>query len=235
LTGIACLLLFVGGPVNSAPAQQKVLKLTQIHNFMGGFEIFIADDAIRMQSTSHLGFTLVSRAPEWKITVFRKDDKTFYCESLQELENTGLVSDFLFTRKERMVDPDHFRLSTMKVGNFNIDRLTSTESTIKALKLRPYGPPQIERILYSVYKYPTNGGIPIAFTSAHFSSDYISGIPNKGRTEKFLDTTKIVTVMVSPSTFLPPAGLKKARSLREVVVGNSGRTETEDARVFWER
>ncbi len=235
LAAIACLLLLVVLPVQSAPAQHRALKLTQIHNFLGGFEILIAESAIRMQSTSHLGFTLVAKAPDWKITVFRKDDKTFYSESLRELENTGLVSDFLFTRQERMVDPNHFRLSTMKFGNFDVDRLTSIESTIKALKLKPYGPPQIERIIYAVYKYPTNGGIPITFSSAHFGSDYISGISNKGRTEKFLDTTKISNVMVAPSMFLPPAGLKKAGSLREVVSGNSGRTETQDARVFWDR
>lgn len=234
LAAFATLFLLACQASFAAPSEVQALKLTQVHNFMGGFNVLVAKDAIRMQSTGQLGFVLVAKAPDWKITVFRTDDKTFYSESLAQLEDTGLFSSFLFTLKERHVNTADFRQSIMKIGNFNVKRLTSNIYTLKFMDLPPKTAPQVERIFYSVYKFPTNGAIPIGYAGIHANSDFLTGARNKGRFEVFLDTSQIEKVMVSPAMFQPPANLKKAASLREVVSGNKSRESTKGANVLWE-
>jgi hypothetical protein len=218
----------------ATPRQEKAIKLTQMHNFMGGFNVLIARDGIRMQNTGQLGFILIARAPDWKVIVYRDDDKTYYSESLKELEDTGLFSSLLFTLKERKIDSRIFRKTMMKIGTFNVERHTSALCTLKFLPLAPYGAPQVERILYAVYKFPTNGEIPIGYSNIHQNSDFLTGTKNKGRFEVFLDTAKIENVMVSPAVFTLPPGLKKAKSLREVASGNKSRARSENANVLWE-
>ena len=240
MASLGCAVMCVGLPGVSdscaaAAPLEKAIKLTQVHNFMGTFDVTIARNGIRFENTSQLKFIMVSSAPDWKITVYRTDDKTYFSESLAELEDTGLFSGFLFTRKERVVNLKYFRLAKMKMGGLDIDRMTSHESTVKTMKLAPYMPPQIERIFYAVYKLPTNGGIPIGFSAVHVNSDFLQGTPNKGRIESYLDTTKVSTAMVSPSLFKVPPGLKRAPSLRDVAAGKSARAHSEDVRVLWDK
>ncbi|MBP9092007.1 hypothetical protein KBI23_13355 [bacterium] len=199
------------------------IRISQSHYFMGSKQVTIAPDAICIENTSQLRFVLVSRAPDWKVTVFRLDDKTYFTEDLKTFQDTGLLSDFLIGRKERMVLDRPLRASTMLLNGFKIERLTSPWTTMKFMKLDGVASPAIEKILYAAYKLPTNGGIPLAYTGTHGRADFITGMQNKGRRETNLDTSKIEKVSVAPSFFSPPSGLKRAASLRDVVSGHTNR------------
>lgn len=226
----------IGAPMFAATdAKVDAMKLSQIHNFMGKFDVYVSKNGIRVENTSQLKFILVATAPDWNVTIYRMDDKTYWRESLAELEDTGLFSGFLFTKKERYVNPRYFRHSKMNLNGFIIDRMTSQASTIKTMRMPANMPKQIERILYAVYKLPTNGGIPVGFAAVHVTSDFLQGTPNKGRMEYYLDTSKMANVSVSSSMFRPPAGLTRAPSLRDVASGKSAKAHTEDVRVLWDK
>jgi hypothetical protein len=211
------------------------IRLTQSHYFMGSELVTIAPDAIRIENTSQLRFTLVSKAPEWKVTVFRLDDKTYFTEDLKTFQDTGLLSDLLIGRKERKILDRPLRASTMMLNGFKIERLTSPWTTLKFMKLDGVASPSIEKILYATYKLPTNGGIPLAFTGTHGTADFITGMQNKGRREINLDTSKIERVSVAPSFFSPPSGFKKAASIRDVVSGHTNRKNSEAANIMLDK
>lgn len=205
----------------------QAIRLTQSHYFMGSELVTIAPDAIRIENTSQLRFILVSKAPDWKVTVLRLDDKTYFTEDLKTFQDTGLLSDLLIGRKERKILDRPLRASTMTLDGFKIERLTSPWTTMKFMKLDGVTSPTIEKILYATYKLPTNGGIPLTYIGTHYRADFITGMQNKGRREINLDTSKIEKVSVAPSFFSPPSGFKKAASIRDVVSGHTNRKNSE--------
>ncbi len=211
----------------SAPTIPAI-KLSQIHFFMGKSEVTIAKDAIRIENTSKLRYILVAKAPDWKVTVYRPDDKTYFTQGIEIFRDTGLMSDLLIGRKDRVMRGKIYRHSKMKLDNFDIERLTSAWCTIKYMERGDIAE-QVEWILYAAYKQPTNGGIPIFFDSAKISADFVTGMKGGGRHETTLDTTKITKVSVSPSIFTVPTGLKKAQSIRDVVAGSAAKREVEES------
>lgn len=232
-------LILVGSPKQVLCAQPRpvektiqAIRISQSHYFMGSEEVTIAPNAIRIENTSQLRFILVSKAPDWKVTVFRLDDKTYFTEDLKTFQDTGLLSDFLIGRKAREVLDRPIRTSTMMLNSFKIERLTSPWTTVKYMKLDGAASPSIEKILYATYKLPTNGGIPLAYTGTHGSVDFITGMRNKGMREVNLDTSKIERVSVASSFFSPPPGLKKAASIRDVVSGHANRQQSEAADIM---
>ncbi len=240
---LLCLYLILLGSVDQTLAAQprpvektiQAIRITQSHYFMGSELVTIAPDAIRIENTSQLRYTLVSKAPDWKVTVFRLDDKTYFTEDLKTFQDTGLLSDLLIGRKERTILDRPLRTSTMMLNGFKIERLTSPWTTMKFMKLDGVASPSIEKILYATYKLPTNGGIPLAFTGTHGTADFITGMQNKGRREINLDTSKIERVSVAPSFFSPPSGFKRAASIRDVVSGHTNRKNSEAANIMLDK
>jgi hypothetical protein len=240
---LLCLYLILLGSIDQALGAQprpvkkttQAIRITQSHYFMGSELVTIAPDAIRIENTSQLRYTLVSKAPDWKVTVFRLDDKTYFTEDLKTFQDTGLLSDLLIGRKERTILDRPLRASTMMLNGFKIERLTSPWTTMKFMKLDGVASPSIEKILYATYKLPTNGGIPLAFTGTHGTADFITGMQNKGRREINLDTSKIERVSVAPSFFSPPSGFKRAASIRDVVSGHTNRKNSEAANIMLDK
>ncbi|MDQ5936816.1 MAG: hypothetical protein QG574_4156 [Cyanobacteriota bacterium erpe_2018_sw_21hr_WHONDRS-SW48-000092_B_bin.40] len=223
-----------GGTNQALCAQPKAagktipaVRFYQTHYFMGTEQLTVSQNAMRLDNTAQLRFTLLAKAPDWKITIYRPDDKTYFTEDLKEFQETGLLSDLLIGRKDRIVTDRPMRASTMMLNGFKIERLTSPWTTMKFIKLDGIGAPQTETILYATYKLPTNGGIPLTFVGTHGSVDFITGMKNKGSRETNLDTTKIEKVTVPANFFSLPPGLKKAASIRDVVSGRNNRNQSE--------
>jgi len=213
----------------------QAIRLNHTHYFMGTQVVTFTPNAIRVDNTAQLGFSLVAKAPDWKVTLFRLDDKTYFTEDLKTFQDTGLLSDMIIGRKGRFLDDRPLRHSTMTLYGFNIERLTSRWSTLKVMKLQGVATPPIETILYATYKLPTNGCIPLAYTATHNNADFITGMQNKGRLEVLLETTKISKVSVPASFFTAPSGMKKALSVRDVVSGHTNRVKSEAAELMLEK
>ncbi len=211
------------------------IRLSQTHYFMGTQQVTIAPNAVRIDNTAQLGYVLVATAPNWKVTIFRPDDKTYFTEQLKIFQDTGMMSDMIIGRRERNFTDRPFRTTTMMLTGFKVERITSLRSTLKVLKLDGIAAPQIEKILYAAYKLPTNNCIPVAFTATHNNADFITGMQNKGKLEVLLETQKIEKVKVASNYFLPPANLKKAASIRDVVVGHANLKKSEAAEIMIEK
>lgn len=242
----ACLLLSTWlslGPGDQAWAAQpraaaksiQAVRIYQTHYFMGTEQLTVTPNAVRLDNTAQLRFTLLAKAPDWKVTIYRPDDKTYFTQDLKEFEDTGLLSDLLIGRKERTVADRPMRASTMMLDGFKIERLTSPWTTMKFIKLNGIAAPQTEKILYATYKLPTNGGIPLTFIGTHGRVDFITGMKSKGSREINLDTTKIERVTVAANFFTLPPGLKKAASIRDVVSGRTNRSQSEAVDEIFEK
>ncbi len=223
------LLLLAIAPAESAPLV-KAVKFTQSHYFTGPNQLYVAKDAIRLENVGQMRFIVVAKAPDWGVTIFRNDDKSYFSESLKQFEDTGMLSDYLVGKKGRRFDSKpNCRKSTFSFSGFNIVRLTSMQETFKYLPLDQVlnAAPQVESVLFAAYKMPTCGGIPVNYVGIHYDKDFLSGVNERGARQLYFDTTKIENVMVPASMFEMPAGYHKAVSIREVVSGEGSRLESE--------
>ena len=216
--------------IAAPPAQaEKALRLTQTHNVMGNSVMTFNSSGMRVENTSGLKYIVVAKAPDWRVTVFRNDDKSYYSQSLKDFEQAGLLSGFVLVIRERTIGDkrnEKFRVSKFDFCGQKIVRLTGKEKMLKYLPLKQ-NVPELERLYYSIFKQPTNGGITIGYQTTHGGRDYITGMNNAGRRQIHLETSKIEEVDVSPSVFKAPAGYKLAKSIGEVV--SAAHTRAEDA------
>ena len=79
----------------------KALQLKQSHYFFGNVEITATKTAIRMEDTGSWKFVLVSKAPDWQVTVFRNDDKLYFTCPLKTFLDGGMVSQMLVGKKSQ--------------------------------------------------------------------------------------------------------------------------------------
>jgi len=225
---IACLTILCGQTAVAAETVEAI-KLIQTHFFMGKNIVVISQNALRFENISQLKYILVAKAPDWNVTVFRTDDKTYFTEKFKDFTDTGLMSDLLIGRHPRYPITKDYRHSIMHMGGVQVERLTASENTIKYIELKTVTAPQVELLLHAIYKCTTNGGIPVAFVSRHHGADFVTGMKQDGKIDTGLDTEKIEKIKVSSTLFTMPTGYKKAKSIREVVSGSANRAGSEDA------
>ena len=209
--------------------QIPAIQMKQSHYFLGDHLVTAAKDAVRIENTGRFKFIVVARAPDWRINIFRNDDKTYFSESLKEFEETGLVSDFLVTRRDRYLDPRDFRSTPIKFLGAPAMRVTGRRRALKFMPLEKGAAQQVEQVIHSAYKLPTDGGLPLEETDTIDHPDFISGAGNKGRRETELSTSSINQVTVAADIFALPKNYVKAKSVREVVAGSDVRKESVDA------
>ena len=209
--------------------QKHAIQLKQSHYFLGDHLVTVAKDAIRIENIGRFKFVVVARAPDWRINIFRNDDKTYFSESLQEFEESGLVSDFLVSRREHILDPREFRSSPINFLGLPAVRVTGRQRTLKYLPIEKGASHEVDWIIYSAYKLPTDGGVPLEATDTVTTSDWIAGGGSKGKREIHLSTSSINQVTVAAEIFALPKNYSRAKSIREVVAGSDVRKESVDA------
>lgn len=225
----ACCALVSAAQADSS-SSEKALKLSQTHYFFGTCELIVARDAVRLENTARLKFVVVAKAPDWTVTVFRNDDKTYFSESLAQFADTGLISNFMVGQRERMLNPALYRRSNFMFCGLKAVRMTNRFVTMKYLPLDVAfnAAPQVEMIVYAMNKMPTCGGIPLTYIGISGGKKFFDSVASGGAREIFLETSKVVAVDVSPNIFTMPAGYKRAKSVREVVAGAQSRLQSED-------
>ncbi len=165
---------------------------------------------------------LVAKAPDWKVTVFRKDDKIFYSCTLKQFEKSGLVSDSLFTRRTRTIIGQEEQLKLAVYSTHAKRRVTA----YKACEYFPGGmlaTPQVESILYAAYKLPTCGGIPLRYVQTTDGKDWVTGL-KLSRQQALLSTQLISEANVPSNFYSAPSGYTLSKSLREVLISKATRT-----------
>ncbi len=226
-----CIILFLLSCYQIAeakPAQVKALRLNQTHFFFGDTQLTVAPNALLMENKGNLSFTLVSKAPDWKVIVYRTDEKVCMAQDLKQFEVTGLVSDYLVRLHNRKLVTEY--RTTFEFCGKKAVRLTggsgSTSPHLEYLPIRGICAPEVERILYSAYKFPTCGGIPLRFSKAAKGGFMQVVEHKKGDRKTLLETKSLKTVEVDESVFdAPLTGYHKSTSIIEVVSGNKGKSK----------
>jgi hypothetical protein len=212
--------------------EKRAIQMKQEHYFLGTAVVTAAKDGVRIENTG-FKYIVVAKAPDWRVNIFRNDDKTYFSESLREFQDTGLVSDFLVSRREHYL-PQGARSSPVNFLGHPAIRVTTFDRTVKYLPLDKETAQQVELVIYSTYKLYTCGGLPVEVIGTGETRDFISGVNNKGRRTTYLKTSTISSVNVSPEFFVVPKNYTKEKSVREVMAGADTRKESVDAQDLFE-
>lgn len=196
------------------------LLFRQTHNFFGDTILIVAQDAVRMENKARLGFTLVARAPVWRVYVFRTDEKTIVALSLKQFEASGLVNDLLVKTQKRHIEGSR---STFDFFGKKLVRVIGGSSHLDFLPIKSVTTRNVERVVYAAYKCATCGGIPIRLTKSPGKRTWIGFTEDQRRT--FLDTKSLASVTVPSSFFDPPKGFRPAESMIAVVSGNKAKSQ----------
>jgi hypothetical protein len=211
----------------TAIAKETALRLDQTHSFMGRGQLTVSAKGVRLENKDKLKFTLVAKAPDWRVTIFRNDDKTYFSESLKEFESSGLFSGFVMLPPGKHLRPTGFSRSAFNFCGREAICMTSRKATLKYMPLGIVAP-EAESIVYAAYKTPTNGGLPLVYVKAHGGKDYTSAASQHGRLENIIDTSKIETIEDNAKFYTAPSGYKLVKSLGLVFAGSSVRNDSVD-------
>ena len=204
----------------STTLKHKALKVYQTHSFLGRGHLTISTNGIRLENVDKLRFILVAKAPDWKVTIFRHDDKTYFAENFSEFEDAGLFSSFVMMMPGMRLTTGGYSRSAFKFSGYDGYLMTSSRTVLKYIPLRNM-PIKLESIIYSAYKTPTNAGLPVTYIQTHSGKDYTTGASREGQRETVLDTSKIEIVADDPKLFEAPRGYKLAKSLVAVLGGTT--------------
>lgn len=203
------------------------LKLTQSHCYWGGSETIISLDGMRLENKGRMHFIVVASSPTWDVTIFRDDDKVFVKESLKEFESTGLVSEFLVTKQPRKFDGVGAKF-TSRVGDMEVSEVKGPKEQFAYLPLGKVAAPQVERILYTIFKQSTDGGIPIKYARVQKGVDWLTGLKRSGQMRNVLYTSGLQRVKVGKELFAAPVGYRRAASVQEVLMSKVSRDASGD-------
>jgi hypothetical protein len=228
--GVCALLLFVLSlrlpAIATEHSSEKILRLVQMHYFLGANELDIAKEAIRIENKGRFRFILVSKAPTWEVTIFRNDDRVYFSESLAKFEAGGVISDLITPTKNRHIGgkrpPYDFHFDTLAAR-----RRVGPGQSIEYLPLKNITSPQVEAVIYATYKIPTEEGIPLHVIDTNMGKDWLTGIDETGHRKIHLKTTAAEFVKIPKGSFVIPNGYRRVATVQEAVSGATARKESE--------
>jgi len=197
-------------------------------------KLLLTPAAVKLVGLGKFRFSLVSRAPEWNVTVYREDDKIYCTKNLSEFcDQGGLFSNLVMVQKERMM-PRGSKPRKDTVSGFIVNRYSWAGVVFKCLPVEGNTAPPVERILHAGYKVPTNGQIPISYEVVLSGKDWMTLLSEEGIRRAFLATKKITRRRVFSSEFDVPSGFAKEKSLTRVVVGDEKKMRDTGVGVLFE-
>ncbi len=220
-------------PVAQNGAKVKALELKQSHYFFGNLDIIATKTSIRMEDTGSWKFVLVAKAPDWKVTVFRNDDKLYFTCPLKTFLEGGLVSQLLVGKKSASFGPGREEPTSAVIGGVKVKKVTARYALCEYLPADTLVAPQVTQIIYETLRMPMNGGICLRFVQTKGGVDWMTGLKEYGQ-HIMLATNSAKMVTVPSSTFEAPVGYTKSKSLREVLISNESRESSTDARDLFE-
>jgi len=222
---LSLLLVFLfAGPLCPAEAQATDRYLfLQDHSLLGPLKIYTSQDGIKV-SARIMGFTLISRKPDWSVTIYSTRRKKVFKQSFDSFMKAGLGSltilgpgDQNSMALKRPLPETHMGLPASK------HRMVTNRGyyivTDAGMPDRKAG-----KILQQLYNVPYTDGIPLVFIRERPKQPY--------KADQLYFTSKhparvLSTLFVkkNPSKgdfdLTVPPGLKTAMSEREVVIGKS--------------
>jgi hypothetical protein len=220
-------------PCLSDQKQVEAWHIVQKHYFFGETDLTYSKDAVRLDC-HRLKFGLVSKAPDWRVTVFRRDDKTYFDEGIEQLHDTGLVSSIIVGFRDENLMKE-LKPVPITVCGVKAWRLQKETISLTYMDRGPGVAAEISKVLYGAYKMPTNGEIPIIHWSKSSGRDLVTELKEKGVVKTFLTTVSIKKASVPVSLFDPPKGFRRVKQMSEVVLSEQARGSTTDLDVLFRK
>lgn len=191
-----------------------------------------------------MGIVIAATQPDWNVIVYNtKLKNVFDTKGRIESVNVGVNSELLtgdYFSKLRLkpesretlsgVNTQHYIMRSTAVtdsgeNSKNIKRWISRAYVIKADMwatnvLEP--PPQMQKILYELYKLPSVSGIPVKMTY----------VDSTGKTTNELVTKSVIKSTLESNTFATPKGYRTAMNISEVAVIRSKKMMDNMAEMF---
>ncbi|HEY9677514.1 MAG TPA: hypothetical protein V6C76_05870 [Drouetiella sp.] len=203
------------------------LHLKQTHYFLGDLDVKASKNGVRIQSLGSWKFVLVSHAPEWTVTVFRKDDKSYFSEPFKQFSETGLVSQLLVGKKTEAKGAVA-KPTNMKVGNERVMRAMNPFCLGEYVDGKNLVAPQVIAILYSSTRMPNYGGIALRWMQKKDGRDWMTGLKDSSM-HVMLSTTSVDIEPGTPGLYDVPTGYKRAKDMREILLSKESRASSADA------
>lgn len=215
--------------ISAAPAAASLsaLKLTQTHYYWGDTETIVSLQGVRINNRGRMHYVLVAGPPAWTVTIYREDDKICFVQNFADFQISGPVSNFLFKKQDR-IQGAGTALSLAKIDGITIKQTQNLREAFAYLPLGNFAAPQVEKILYAVYKQPTNGGIPILFKRKLKGRDWMTGLDTDGSERVYISTKKIERITVPSNYFEAPSGYRKTLSVQEALMSKMSRESAGD-------
>ncbi|MBS1991267.1 MAG: hypothetical protein JSS83_12165 [Cyanobacteria bacterium SZAS LIN-3] len=225
------LLAVITGISAAHAAQDKTnisaLKLTQTHHYWGETETIVSLQGLRINNRGRMRYSLVAKSPDWSVSVFRDDDKTYLTQPLNQFEANGIISNFVLQKQEKDTGLDR-PPSTVQIDGITVKQLASKGQVFQYMPLAGIAAPQVERILFTTYKLPTNGGIPVKLIKNRKGVDWMTGLDTTGSRKTLLVTSRIEHIQVPGQIFELPGGYRRSKSMQEVLMSNASRESAGD-------
>jgi hypothetical protein len=170
--------------------------------------------------------TVISASPDWKVFVY--NDKTNFVYSTPIDKFHGVADgSFSFVSEQLLVNPTlidggkgsafgwkvrFFKIPSPGQPRLDSDFRNRIDKGLYELAQCPV-PEQVGTLVARCYNLPVASGVPIRF-------DYLN---DKNGREILLRTTAVKMVKTTAATFMPPKGMKVAKSDREVVIDHEAK------------
>lgn len=201
--------------------------MNQTHYFLGQVVVSVCKSAIRIESVGTYKFILIAKAPDWKVFVYRNDDKTFHESSLKEFSESGLMSQYLIGMQAPAISGREITLSK-SVGDLQIKARRNNYALCEYIPLSNEIAPECRTILFNTYRLPNCNGLTVKYVEQYVGKDWMTGVDETGHWKTKLSTTGSEVKLVDQKIFELPAHYKKVPSMQQVVTGNKTRDASED-------
>ncbi len=211
------LLLSALAPAAAQAATAQGWLLNQYTPYSGQHQLFFSSDGLRI-ATRKMGITVVSKAPDWTITMFNDRSKTFYQTSYQD-----------WTRRHKRPGHSKFGNKPPRKGTTsNIAGLSATQyiqgtqgqpgSIVYWLSNDITVPKQLSSIITSQFNLPSVTGMPLR----------VDQVDDHGRPVTALNTESAHTQHLTAANFRYPSAYKRVQDDMEVLVPNESSQSTQD-------
>lgn len=192
-------------------------------------KFFISEKAIRAYDKT-LKFDMVARAPDWKVHLFRSENKTSYSVPLKEFSIVAILrpfgADTNLKPKIPYIGPSDFKGHPCSIWQGTTGRLYTSREIV----LSPKPAELISRYLFTA----TVPGVPLFYLKPkedriYKKKDWLdSSRANYFSQNKKLFTNSLTKKRYDPADFAMPTGYRQVGYAKEVVFSNRNKEEFTD-------
>lgn len=192
-------------------------------------QIYISENAIKAHDKT-MNYDMYARAPEWKVFLFRKENKVFYSVPLKEFSIVAILrpfgADTNLKAKIPYIGPSSFQGHPCSIWQGTTGRLYTTND----IKLQPKANELLSRYLFTA----SVPGVPLFYLKPKEEQNYKqrewldSSRARYFSQNKKLHTNSIKKKPFNAADFVMPTGYKQVSYAKEVAFSHKNKEDLTD-------